>query len=48
MSVSKWNYDPDRCDGHYCPGDCWWCKRSPDHDGDVDDMDLMRAEAEDG
>lgn len=37
MSVSRWNYDPARCDGHYCPGDCWWCHYSPDHDSDVDD-----------
>ena len=34
-----WNYDPDRCDGHYCCGDCWWCRYSPDHDGDVDDAE---------
>ena len=25
MSASKWSYDPDSCDGHYCPGDCDLC-----------------------
>lgn len=25
MSVSKWRYNPDLCDGHYCPGDCDLC-----------------------
>ena len=35
----KWNYDPNRCDGSYCIGNCWWCKLSLDHDGEVDDWD---------
>ena len=25
MSVSKWAYEPDKCDGHYCCGDCDYC-----------------------
>ena len=25
MSVSKWAYDPDLCDGKFCPGDCDIC-----------------------
>ena len=25
MSVSKWAYEPTKCDGHYCPGDCDLC-----------------------
>lgn len=25
MSTSKWAYDPERCDGHYCCGDCDNC-----------------------
>lgn len=28
MSVSKWNYDPERCDYDYCPGDCDFCHKS--------------------
>ena len=27
MSVSKWNYTPEKCDGHYCPGECDLCSR---------------------
>lgn len=25
MSVSKWNYSPEKCDGKPCPGDCDFC-----------------------
>lgn len=25
MSVSLWNYDPERCDGNACCGDCDLC-----------------------
>lgn len=25
MSVSLWDYDPDKCDGKICPGDCDQC-----------------------
>lgn len=25
MSVSKWAYEPEMCDGHFCPGDCDLC-----------------------
>ena len=28
MSVSKWAYSPDKCDGDYCPGDCDYCKKA--------------------
>jgi len=27
MSVSKWAYSPERCDGDYCPGDCDRCSK---------------------
>ena len=39
MSVSRWNYDPERCDGNYCVGDCWLCYNNRDYDGDMDDPD---------
>jgi hypothetical protein len=26
MSTSLYTYDPNKCDGHYCPGDCDECK----------------------
>lgn len=25
MSVSLWDYSPEKCDGDYCPGDCDLC-----------------------
>ena len=26
MSCDKWAYEPSRCDGNYCVGDCDFCK----------------------
>ena len=39
MSVSKWAYEPDRCDGRYCTGNCDWCMTNPDHDTECDDWE---------
>ena len=25
MSVSKWNYEPEKCEGQPCVGDCDFC-----------------------
>lgn len=27
MSVSKWAYEPDKCDGESCVGDCDLCDK---------------------
>lgn len=27
MSVSKWAYKPEKCDGDYCCGDCDYCQK---------------------
>lgn len=27
MSVSKWAYQPEKCDGNPCPGDCDLCSK---------------------
>lgn len=27
MSVSKWAYEPKKCDGDYCLGDCDNCQK---------------------
>ena len=36
MSVSKWAYEPWKCDGEYCPNDCDHCyKANIEADGDV-------------
>lgn len=28
MSVSKWAYEPDKCDGEPCVGDCDLCSKA--------------------
>ena len=28
MSVSKWAYEPAKCDNEYCPGDCDFCPKA--------------------
>lgn len=28
MSVSKWAYKPEKCDGGFCPGDCDHCGKA--------------------
>ena len=35
MSVSKWSYEPAKCDGDYCPGDCDLCGKA-DEDAEED------------
>ena len=37
MSVSKWAYDPDKCDGNACPGDCDYCYKA---DWEPDDFNI--------
>lgn len=32
MSCSKWAYDPEKCDGDFCPGDCDICSKADDED----------------
>lgn len=27
MSVSKWSYEPEKCDGDFCIGDCDFCPK---------------------
>jgi len=33
MSVSKWAYTPEKCDGDYCPEDCDVCPKNDDRRG---------------
>lgn len=28
MSVSKWAYEPEKCDGDFCIGDCDLCSKA--------------------
>ena len=32
-----WAYDPNRCDGDWCPMNCDWCRKNPDHDTECND-----------
>ena len=34
MSVSKWAYEPEKCDGHCCTGDCDLCPLKDEEDDD--------------
>lgn len=37
MSVSLWNYEPWKCDGRICIGDCDYCdqQEEAEQDGDI-------------
>lgn len=37
MSVSKWAYEPKKCDGQFCCGDCEFCELANDTDEEEDD-----------
>lgn len=46
MSISKWAYDPKRCDGDYCPQDCDYCDKARNGfevDDGMDDLISRRA-----
>ena len=32
LSVSKWAYEPEKCDGDFCPGDCDECSKAEPED----------------
>jgi hypothetical protein len=37
MSVSKWAYTTEKCDGDYCYGDCDICPKADDCDEESED-----------
>ena len=37
MSVSLWAYNPSKCDGDYCPGDCDLCRKAEEEEEVEDD-----------
>ena len=39
MSVSLYAYDPDRCDGDYCPMDCQFCSKNPEYGTDEEEVE---------
>lgn len=28
MSIKMWSYAPEKCDGDWCPGNCYACKKA--------------------
>ena len=39
MSVSKWAYEPKKCDGEFCPGDCDLCSKANESAEEEEDDD---------
>ena len=37
MSVSRWAYLPERCDGEACPGDCDLCSKAMDNVAEMEE-----------
>lgn len=35
MSISKWAYSPNKCDGNYCCGDCDICPKAEEAEDEV-------------
>lgn len=42
MSVSKWAYEPEKCDGDYCVGDCDFCHKA-EGDEEVTVEEIVRS-----
>jgi len=38
MSCSKWAYDPEKCDGDYCVGDCDYCHKADEEEVTVEEI----------
>lgn len=36
MSTSKWAYNPAKCDGDYCTGDCEICNKADESEVEAD------------
>ena len=37
MSVSKWAYIPNKCDGEPCPGDCDMCIKAEENVAEMEE-----------
>lgn len=38
MGVSKWAYDPEKCDYDFCPGDCDFCHKADEEEVTVEEI----------
>lgn len=43
MSCSLWQYEPEMCDGHYCPGDCDLCNLPEEYEDDDEEYEAEDA-----
>ena len=45
MSVSKWAYTPEKCDGDFCPQDCDNCPKRWDdvENDDIEEIDITET-----
>ena len=39
MAVRLWAYDPDICDGDFCPNDCEYCSKAYNRDEKEEEED---------
>ena len=37
MSVSKWAYSPQKCDGEHCVGDCDKCWKADEEESEAEE-----------
>ena len=44
MSVHRWAYTPEKCDGDYCPGDCDYCQKADEFYMEFNDPTEATAE----
>lgn len=44
MSVSRWSYRPEVCDGGGCPGDCDLCDKPKNMEDEDDIIDYIKRE----
>lgn len=44
MSCSKWAYEPEKCDGQMCVGDCDFCDKAEESEKDrpIDEQQTQR------
>lgn len=46
MSISKWAYIPEMCDGDICPGECDICPKADAEGFEIDEDDYINFEEE--
>ena len=44
MSCDKWAYDPEKCDGYPCCGDCDFCSKAQEDATEIEQGSLIYAQ----